>query len=331
MNGRAYDYNLGRFLSVDPFIQFPENSQNLNPYSYIMNNPMSGTDPTGYRISGVRGSGIGSRFTTSLCITGLGCIGAGGGGQANQDNGAQNSQLSPFIANGVGVAISSIGNPAGIGFDDENDDGGSGRSGEPSGLARLLQRILGRESAAGNAALDAIDYAEESIPSSGEEAVSGFVNGLLSSGVGALNDTTGQFRDADGSRLIAEIEGPTIEGGERLTAAAGATIGLFLRRGKGAGAFLRTRYPENDGQIKHMFRAADGHVPDTPANRALFLDLADDPDSYLMHDQWGNVVSARILQDGRQAWVQVRNGIIQNAGINNTPRHVHPLRGLVQP
>ena len=51
MNGRAYDYNLGRFLSVDPFIQSPANSQSLNPYSYIMNNPMSGTDPTGYRAS----------------------------------------------------------------------------------------------------------------------------------------------------------------------------------------------------------------------------------------------------------------------------------------
>ena len=48
MNGRAYDYNLGRFLSIDPVIQFPENSQSLNPYSYLMNNPMAGTDPTGY-------------------------------------------------------------------------------------------------------------------------------------------------------------------------------------------------------------------------------------------------------------------------------------------
>ena len=48
MNGRAYDYNLGRFLSVDPLIQAPGNSQSLNPYSYIMNNPLSGTDPTGY-------------------------------------------------------------------------------------------------------------------------------------------------------------------------------------------------------------------------------------------------------------------------------------------
>ena len=49
MNGRAYDYNLGRFLSVDPFIQEPGNSQSMNPYSYILNNPLAGTDPSGYR------------------------------------------------------------------------------------------------------------------------------------------------------------------------------------------------------------------------------------------------------------------------------------------
>jgi len=48
MNGRVYDYNLGRFLSIDPFVQAPGNSQSLNPYSYIMNNPLAGTDPSGY-------------------------------------------------------------------------------------------------------------------------------------------------------------------------------------------------------------------------------------------------------------------------------------------
>lgn len=48
MNGRVYDYALGRFTGVDPVIQFPLNSQSLNPYSYILNNPLSGTDPTGY-------------------------------------------------------------------------------------------------------------------------------------------------------------------------------------------------------------------------------------------------------------------------------------------
>ena len=50
MNGRVYDYALGRFTGVDPFIQFPLNSQSLNPYAYILNNPLSGTDPTGYLI-----------------------------------------------------------------------------------------------------------------------------------------------------------------------------------------------------------------------------------------------------------------------------------------
>ncbi|MDC2889328.1 RHS repeat-associated core domain-containing protein [Psychrosphaera algicola] len=48
MNGRVYDYNLGRFMSVDPFLHLQGDSQGINPYSYIMNNPMAGTDPTGY-------------------------------------------------------------------------------------------------------------------------------------------------------------------------------------------------------------------------------------------------------------------------------------------
>jgi RHS repeat-associated protein len=48
MNGRAFDYSLGRFLSVDPLIQGAEHSQSLNPYAYLHNNPLAGTDPTGY-------------------------------------------------------------------------------------------------------------------------------------------------------------------------------------------------------------------------------------------------------------------------------------------
>lgn len=57
MNGRVYDYNLGRFLSVDPFIQGAGNSQAINPYSYVLNNPLSGTDPSGYsRLDTANGS-----------------------------------------------------------------------------------------------------------------------------------------------------------------------------------------------------------------------------------------------------------------------------------
>jgi hypothetical protein len=48
MNGRIYDPKLGRFLQADPFVQAPENAQNLNRYSYVLNNPLSYTDPSGY-------------------------------------------------------------------------------------------------------------------------------------------------------------------------------------------------------------------------------------------------------------------------------------------
>ncbi|MFM9881277.1 MAG: RHS repeat-associated core domain-containing protein [Burkholderiaceae bacterium] len=48
MNGRIYDPLIGRFMSADPFIQAPENLQSHNRYAYVMNNPLSYTDPSGY-------------------------------------------------------------------------------------------------------------------------------------------------------------------------------------------------------------------------------------------------------------------------------------------
>jgi hypothetical protein len=83
MNGRVYDYQIGRFLSVDPFIQSPLNSQSLNPYSYIMNNPLAGTDPTGYscdaatgsHICGVDGGAEGGASTRDVTSTATGADG----------------------------------------------------------------------------------------------------------------------------------------------------------------------------------------------------------------------------------------------------------------
>ncbi|CAB5493885.1 Rhs-family protein, partial [Bathymodiolus azoricus thioautotrophic gill symbiont] len=48
MNGRVYDPQIGRFLSADPHIQDPYNTQSYNRYSYVMNNPLKYTDPSGY-------------------------------------------------------------------------------------------------------------------------------------------------------------------------------------------------------------------------------------------------------------------------------------------
>lgn len=47
MNGRLYDPLVGRFLNVDPYVQIPDFSQNLNRYSYGLNNPLKFTDPNG--------------------------------------------------------------------------------------------------------------------------------------------------------------------------------------------------------------------------------------------------------------------------------------------
>ena len=47
MNGRIYDPTLGRFLSADPMVQDGDGQQ-LNRYSYVLNNPVSFTDPSGF-------------------------------------------------------------------------------------------------------------------------------------------------------------------------------------------------------------------------------------------------------------------------------------------
>ena len=48
MGGRIYDPDLGRFIQADPIVQDPRDAQSLNRYSYVYNNPLSYTDPTGY-------------------------------------------------------------------------------------------------------------------------------------------------------------------------------------------------------------------------------------------------------------------------------------------
>jgi len=47
MNGRLYDPLMARMLSVDNYVQMPGYTQNYNRYSYVLNNPLKYTDPTG--------------------------------------------------------------------------------------------------------------------------------------------------------------------------------------------------------------------------------------------------------------------------------------------
>ena len=49
MNGRCYDPVTSSFLSVDAYVQSPDNSQSFNRYAYCQNNPLRYTDPTGWQ------------------------------------------------------------------------------------------------------------------------------------------------------------------------------------------------------------------------------------------------------------------------------------------
>jgi hypothetical protein len=49
MGGRLYDARIGRVLQADlPFMESPFWSQGLNRYSYVFNNPLNATDPSGF-------------------------------------------------------------------------------------------------------------------------------------------------------------------------------------------------------------------------------------------------------------------------------------------
>lgn len=138
MNGRVYDYNLGRFLSVDPIIH--GGSQGINPYSYIMNNPLSGTDPTGYapeeevktKTFTVQktGSRIKHKVTASVSSNGSG----GATVTFSGSNGAAVSSVKNSVSNalsGAGYNVADIGSQGEIAKSDANaqvSPGGGGNS-----------------------------------------------------------------------------------------------------------------------------------------------------------------------------------------------------------
>ena len=48
MNGRIYDARIARFLQADPIIQAATETESLNRYSYVWNNPLNSIDPSGF-------------------------------------------------------------------------------------------------------------------------------------------------------------------------------------------------------------------------------------------------------------------------------------------
>ena len=124
MNGRIYDPEIGRFLSADPFVQFPHSTQGYNRYSYVGNNPLSYADPSGYFLSdlkenfGIIGTIIGGAVCAGMgpgCFIAAGAINGGVSGYLA--TGSLDGAFKGAALGGVSAAVfAGIGNQFGTDF-----------------------------------------------------------------------------------------------------------------------------------------------------------------------------------------------------------------------
>ena len=108
----------------------------------------------------------------------------------------------------------------------------------------------------------------------------------------------------------------------------GLGVGNVLRRGYILAKSEKATVAISESRIGHIFREAEGHLTDTPANRELITKLANDKKSVLGGDRHGNTWAAETLPDGSQALVQYRGNQVINGGTNKTPRTYDSERGL---
>ncbi|EHF04972.1 hypothetical protein HMPREF1020_03082 [Clostridium sp. 7_3_54FAA] len=101
--------------------------------------------------------------------------------------------------------------------------------------------------------------------------------------------------------------------------------------GKGEADSKKNKIPDNDSTTGHIFRDAEGHIPDTPENRALLEEVANDSANLRGTDKYGNEWYTKTQSDGSQVWVESRNGNIFEGGVNNTPKPWNPDTGLKKP
>jgi RHS repeat-associated protein len=157
MNGRLYDPLVGRFLNVDPYVQMPDYTQNVNRYSYCLNNPLKFTDPNG-------------EFIPFLVIAAAAVI-----------SGSINVAVHWKEIKAVGGGWSSFWKGAGY-------FGVGAAAGAGAAVMPELLPILGTGAGAGAA----LGFAGGFITGAGNAAIGGgnlgdiFMSGLMSGGMGAL-------------------------------------------------------------------------------------------------------------------------------------------------
>ena len=109
--GRYYDQNLAKFVSPDPFIPVPHEPQSINRYSYVVNNPVNLTDPTGYSFWGIILQVVGfvlsnsnsfAGAVTSIDLDTCNCTKPGYGSNIQGSNAGQAGAVQSSVQQGTG-------------------------------------------------------------------------------------------------------------------------------------------------------------------------------------------------------------------------------------
>jgi hypothetical protein len=224
MNGRAYDYSLGRFLSVDPIIQFPANSQSLNPYSYILNNPFAGRDPSGFAMcSSVSLTEAGSGtcdFSQNGKTTEVG-YSVGGGGNVAIGSPKNLSALSGAASTGVLKLSNGADKMTALGPQSADSRGGVSAA---SGIGSMASSIGHKASSI--VAPNITAWGERGVEGSLGEAAIGGLKALANLGIGLGN--LAQMYSNPGAVFMPGMLMPEISISDReLGGAAAVDVGLF--------------------------------------------------------------------------------------------------------
>jgi RHS repeat-associated protein len=125
MSGRLYDPRVGRFITPDPFVA-SFNAQDLNPYSYVRNNPLKYVDPSGFYLVLSPTSGFGAGGKSGKTGTGTA---TGDTGQNITSNGTLD--LTGFVQFAGGITGTAPSTAGGLGGTTANGSS-SGDWGGPS-------------------------------------------------------------------------------------------------------------------------------------------------------------------------------------------------------
>jgi RHS repeat-associated protein len=138
---RYYDPAIGRFISADTIVSDPSNPQSLNRYTYVLNNPLRYTDPTGHA------------EITFTCDISAGCPVSGGNGGGQGSGGGEGGSYEIDIDR-IGNWFEDAGHDIGEIFNDTWDDvkdwfgfgGGSNCNNCPSFRDAIDGILLSRQS-----------------------------------------------------------------------------------------------------------------------------------------------------------------------------------------